>query len=41
MLYHVSCQWIFKYRHDLNGNILKGKAFLIAQRFTLRYVSGI
>ena len=30
----ISPKWIFKYKYDLNGNIFKRKARLVASGFT-------
>jgi len=33
----VSCKWVFKYKHDENGNITKRKARLVARGFSQRF----
>ena len=33
----VSCKWVFKYKRDSNGNIIKRKARLVARGFLQKY----
>ena len=33
----VTCKWVFKYKRDNNGNIIKRKARLVARGFSQRY----
>jgi len=34
----ISCRWVFKYKRDSKGNIIKRKARLVARGFTQQYV---
>jgi len=33
----ISCKWVFKYKHDENGNITKRKVRLVARGFSQRF----